>query len=634
MEPVARRLLGDPNPRLSTPKILRWGANGSLAVDVEKGVFFDNETKVGGGVVDFGMRQLLMSREQSWTWLREEYPSAFQQDLPHRSKPNGDGRRHHAGRIEATYDYPGADGVLLFQVQRKADPKSFIQRRPVGDRWAYDKHGVPEVPYRLPELIADVAAGRLIWIVEGEKDVDRLRGLGLAATCNAGGAGKWKRELNAWLKGADVVVVADNDQAGYDHAVAVAAQLRGLAARVRVLVLGQAWPDCPAKGDASDFLDAGKTPEDLDALAGPLPDWAPPTPAQPGAFTADVLAPIPVPPRLWHVEGLIPGQQVTLLGGDGGVGKSTLALQLAAATVAGLEWLGMRPRSGRALYVSCEDDRDELHRRLDRIGLHYGLGLDSFADLKLWPLADEDALLVLGQPGQPLQTTERWGEFRAMVDDWRPALIVVDSSADVYGAGESERAQVRGFIRSLRGVCAACSGALVLLAHPSLAGLSSGSGLSGSTAWNNSVRSRLYLTLPPTEDGAPAATDLRVLQVKKANYGPSGGDLVVRYQTGAFVLDQPGAVNALDRAVAADRVDQLFLQLLDASLRQGRFVSHNSGHAYAPVLFARDPAAHGVSAKAFSLAMHRLFSANVLRVGSKGAPSRRISFIERAPDDG
>jgi len=623
MEPVARRLLGEPNPRHSTSKELRWGRNGSLSVDLGKGTWFDHETNVGGGVVDFVMRQLLMDREQTWGWLHEEYPSAFPRQAGGK-KANGDGRH---GRVEKAYPYVDADGKLLSQVLRKVDPKGFIQRRPVEGGWAYDTHGVPAVPYRLPEVLEAKAAGRDIWICEGEKDADRLWAEGFAATTNLGGAGKWKPALNQYFEGASVISVGDHDDAGQQHALNVAAQLAPVAQRVRLLKdLAEAWPECPPKGDLSDFLNA-KPASYLQDIAASLPDWRPA--AKPSlAFTADILAPIPVPPRVWHVEGLVPGNTVTLLGGDGGVGKSTLALQLACATAAGLDWLGVKPRPGRALYVSCEDDRDELHRRLDLIGLHYGLGLDAFGNLKLWSLASEDAVLVLGQPGQPLQDTGRWHEFKSMVDDWGPTLVVIDSLADVYGANENDRALVRGFVRMLIGVACACAGAVILLAHPSLAGLSSGSGLSGSTAWNNSVRSRLYLTLPPTESDAPAATDLRLLQVKKANYGPAGGDLAVRYQTGAFVLDDPlGGGNALDRALAVERVDQLFLTLLTRFTVQQRAVSHQLGRNYAPSLFAQEPESKGVTMAGFRNAMTRLFAADRIAVIEEGPPARRRSRL-------
>jgi RecA-family ATPase len=245
-------------------------------------------------------------------------------------------------------------------------------------------------------------------------------------------------------------------------------------------------------------------------------------PRSASAFTADELAPIPVPRRSWHVEGLIPGRTVTQLGGDGGIGKSTLALQLCCATAVDEKWLGFRTRPGRSLYLSCEDDRDELHRRLDLIALHYKRGLDEFSELKVWPLADQDALLALGDPGRALEPTPLWEDFRAVVADWRPRLIVIDSLADVYGANENDRAHVRAFVRMLRSLAIEHEAAVVILSHPSLAGLTNGSGTSGSTAWHNSVRSRLYLTRPPTDPEATAAADIRLLQFKKGQLWPHG----------------------------------------------------------------------------------------------------------------
>src|SRR5688500_3297013 len=90
---------------------------------------------------------------------------------------------------------------------------------------------------------------------------------------------------------------------------------------------------------------------------------------QPASITLDLITPatlggLPVPPRDWHVEPVIPHQTVTLLSGDGGTGKSLLALQLAVATALGSSWINRTVAGGRALYLSAEDDMDEVHRRL------------------------------------------------------------------------------------------------------------------------------------------------------------------------------------------------------------------------------------------------------------------------------
>jgi putative DNA primase/helicase len=137
--------------------------------------------------------------------------------------------------IVAAYDYKDEQGQVLFQVIRCA-PKSFWQRRPDGQcGWVWGVKGVRVVPYRLADVVEAVANGRQVLVVEGERDCDNLGRIGVVATCNAGGAGKWRAAHAAFLKGADVIVVPDNDAPGEEHACKVAESLQGIARRVRVL---------------------------------------------------------------------------------------------------------------------------------------------------------------------------------------------------------------------------------------------------------------------------------------------------------------------------------------------------------------------------------------------------------------
>jgi putative DNA primase/helicase len=136
--------------------------------------------------------------------------------------------------IIKTYDYTDEDGTLLFQVCR-FEPKTFRQRRKaqasddpdkIKDGWVWSVKGVKQVPYRPPDLAEAIANEHVVFIVEGEKDVDNLAELGIPATCNAGGACKWRHEqMFQHFYEADVVIIPDNDEPGRDHANLVATSL-------------------------------------------------------------------------------------------------------------------------------------------------------------------------------------------------------------------------------------------------------------------------------------------------------------------------------------------------------------------------------------------------------------------------
>ncbi|WP_299721025.1 hypothetical protein [Tardiphaga sp.] len=172
-------------------------------------------------------------------------------------------------RVVATYDYCNVAGVLQYQVQR-LEPKSFRQRRPVGDGWSWNLGDVQRLLYRLPELRK--SAVRTVFIVEGEKDSDRLLSLNCCATTISGGS-KWTSDIVAPLKDRDVFILPDNDTKGAEKAIAAATVLYGVAATVRVVQL----PDLPEKGDVSDWLDVDpKRADGLVDICMNVPLWAPP----------------------------------------------------------------------------------------------------------------------------------------------------------------------------------------------------------------------------------------------------------------------------------------------------------------------------------------------------------------------
>jgi hypothetical protein len=158
-----------------------------------------------------------------------------------------------------THDYTDAAGELLFQVLRYA-PKGFRQRRPDGQGdWIWSLGDASRVLYRLPDVVEAVTMGKTVYIAEGEKAVDALVELGVAATCSPGGAGKWCDECSQYLADANVVILPDKDEPGEGHCEAVAKSLAGVSAKVRVLRL----PGLAPKGDAFDWVQAGGTAQQL-----------------------------------------------------------------------------------------------------------------------------------------------------------------------------------------------------------------------------------------------------------------------------------------------------------------------------------------------------------------------------------
>jgi hypothetical protein len=186
---------------------------------------------------------------------------------------NGNG--HAASRsIGATYDYHDADGRLSYQVVRW-NPKGFSQRRPDGSGgWIGNVKDTPRVLYRLREL-RDADPSDPVFVVEGEKDADRLAALGLIATTNAGGAGKWRPEYSDTLRGRNVVVLPDHDEPGGAHGRLVADALRGIAASVKIVVLFDGPPPKKHGRDVSDWLDAGHSVDELRELAAATAAWQP-----------------------------------------------------------------------------------------------------------------------------------------------------------------------------------------------------------------------------------------------------------------------------------------------------------------------------------------------------------------------
>lgn len=361
IEATARFLWGDPNPRLSSKTELRWGAHGSRSVDIEKGAWYDHEAGEGGGVLALIGREANCKNGDALAFLRERVGI----DLPDERPPLAVVRER---KIVATYDYVDEYGELLFQVVR-FDPKDFRQRRPDGAEWSWSTKGVRQIPYRLHDVSEAIAMDRTVFIAEGERDVDALWALGIPATCNAGGAGKWPASCSDALRGADVVLLPDNDDAGRNHSAMVGTALEGVAKRVRVLDL----PGLSPKGDVSDWIADGGLADTLHSLVGAFAKaWGKTAPVSRFGAIRFIDLDSVVQRHDWLCDGLIFAGDFGLAYGASQSGKSFLSLDLGLAIARGVPFLGKACAKGAVIYQAGEGGKG-LVQRLKAYRQHHRL---------------------------------------------------------------------------------------------------------------------------------------------------------------------------------------------------------------------------------------------------------------------
>lgn len=329
-----------------------------------------------------------------------------------------------------------------------------------------------------------------------------------------------------------------------------------------------------------------------------------------------------IPARRWIVPNLVPLGNVTMLSGDGAVGKSILAMQLLTACATSSRWLGMEVMPCRAIGIFCEDDGDELQRRQSRINDHYGVDFEDLENLSLCSRTgpmDENALMTFNRESWRFEATEFYQQVHDAASDFGAQLIVLDSLHDLFEGNENARPEVRKFVQLLRALAADIDGAVLFSAHPSLSGMSNGTGQSGSTGWNNSVRSRLYLTRPKTDDGMDADKTERLLSRMKANYGKDTDDSVIKLRMEEGVFVTPQSMSPTIAGIEARRAENIFLDLLSRRDREGRPVSHKprAGN-YAPKEFSKSPFREGCDRRDFERAMEQLFASGKIKVETYG----------------
>lgn len=325
---------------------------------------------------------------------------------------------------ECVYDYEDEAGHILFQTVRYPG-KQFAARRPDGDgAWIWKLGETRRLPYRLPEVITAAARGSRVYAVEGEKDVDTLRELGLVATTNPFGAGKWKPEFSPYLTGAEVVVVPDADAVGREHADSVCRSLLPYAASVRILEL----PDAADGEDSTDFVvKRGWVGADFEKYADAAPAYSVPGPERepPGEGPLEPESPKPGPslssmkviditdlmkmPDVepeWLVHGLLLKEGTSLFVAKPKVGKTTVARCSAAAVARGEDFLDRKVQKAPVLYLSLEDGESLVRSHFKALGSDAGISF------------------FFGMP-----PPDPFPDLRRLISEKRPGLVVIDTVA-------------------------------------------------------------------------------------------------------------------------------------------------------------------------------------------------------------
>ena len=395
-----------------------------------------------------------------------------------------------------------------------------------------DYQPVPYITAALNPFDPELKDDEILW-PEGERDVDSLSRLNLPAFTFGGVGDGLPNGIEGYLKDRHLVIPADNDDAGRKHAQKKAALAHTAgAASVKIVE----FPELPEKGDVSDWIAAGGTAEQLNALVDVVPPWQPSNDAAP-----DHIAPqstlvaqnrseklvmrcmADVQPE--KVEWLWPGRiaigKQTLIGGEPGLGKSQITAALAGAVTTGGSWPcneGHAPTGGVVILSAEDDAADTIRPRLDaveadvsRIFLISAVRQSDGNGRRTFNLQADLALLE--------EAISRIGDVR---------LVIIDPVSSYLGKIDSHKnADVRGVLEPLGDMASRLRVAVVSITH-----FSKGSGQSavnsfiGSIAFVAAARAAFIVTRDP-DSRDPAR---RLFVQAKNNLAADCGGLAFRVE--------------------------------------------------------------------------------------------------------
>jgi hypothetical protein len=565
------------------------------------------------------------SHTQAADWT----PLAPTHDTP---RPTATDLRHYQlGQPTDVYEYVGRDGSQSFYVRRFDRVGQKKELRPLSYGVLKQRKGWHDKAYPAPRplfrLDAVAQAGdQTILLVEGEKAVKAAEQLYpdcVITTWSGGSKAVAYSDFTPLGDGANVILWPDADEQGIEAMKEIAS-----------LLPKARWLDV---SDLSDGFDAADLEDDdpqawFDARIQELPEVTPPPHELPPIYWEDQRvsdwAGRIVPDMEWIVPGWIPAEQLTGLYGVGGINKTDFLIQLLMARSRGLIFLGFQLEASPVYGLFCEDTREQIIRRIDRIALHYGLTRADFPDLHFVSLVgyDQPELMIFDQDRKD-PVTDALRHIDKMVLQTGARLVTLDMGDHFFGGDPLRNRDIIRFVRKLDGVSVTRRFGMLMSRHPSQRGRGAGGRMeSGSVGWEGCMRARIGLDIDRTDDQddnpyrPKPVGEGRTLILWKSNYSQAGITIDLVCKGGVFTT------NALDPEKAQTRgpgrnvaCEDKFLELLRAVIAQGAYVhdSTNAPSRYAPAVFASRPEGKAFSKSEYVRAMHRLLGKNQLRYETK-----------------
>ena len=456
---------------------MRFGSHGSKSVNLKDGVWYDHESSLGGGVIDL---------------IKFQEPSA---NISQKLQEFGIESTNNKSASETIWTYTDEAGKPRYEVIRKNGPegKSYLQRHYSADgQRHWGMAGITALPYKLPQLLQ---SSDPIFIAEGEKACEAIIGLGLLASTNHGGAGKWWPTLTPYFKDRAVVILPDNDLAGQRHAQLVACSLNGTASVIKILNL----PNLREKGDVYDWVAAGGTKAQLIDLANAAPFYSTdqvqladiPVPSDnpiPSRFNLTPWAELPEIETQWLIPNILPAGGMAALYGKPGTFKSFIALHVAAMIGSGNHVFGNAVLQGDVIYVAGEG----------------GAGLKARRDavIKAHNIKDPKVYFLRAQLDLRSNEADREALIAEIANrDLKPVLLIIDTLSRAFAGGNENSSDDMGkFIAHVTTIQLRLNTAVLIVHHT---GKDEARGQRGHSSLNGAVDAELEvqkLSEPGDED--------------------------------------------------------------------------------------------------------------------------------------